>query len=100
MVNHTSVTKAIQVCIHTLGQETHCTRPCAEKHEWRYTTVTEITNTDRVCHEDKSPHGFAGESETLVNCVSRLWAEAGERASWLRCNPVTTGICSASPVKD
>ena len=57
-------------------------------------------HTDCICHEDKSPHGFAGESETLVNVVSHLWAEVVERASWLHGNPVTTGICSASPVKD
>lgn len=62
---------------------------------------TEITvTTDRICHEDKSPHGFAAESETLVNIGPHLWAEAGERASWLHGNPVTTGICSASLVKD
>lgn len=63
---------------------------------------TEITKVPLTVfrHEDKSPCGFATESETLVNVGPHLWAEARERASRLPGNPVTTGICSASLVKD
>lgn len=70
-----------------------------EKEEYHPIMVFTVI-TDCVCHKDESPHGFASESETLVNGGPHLWAEAAERAFGLRRNPVTTGICSASLVKD